>query len=639
MNATVVQPTYVFEGFRLDAQHRVLSRANGEPIPLAPKVFDTLLYLVERPGQLVGKRELLTAIWPHVVVEENNLNQTISQLRRALGERPDERRFIVTEPGRGYRFVAVVSEPRPGVAETTAAEPIERPAAAIVAPQRTRRMLPAMVALGAAVIATIAGLAWYMTESRIAPLPKSVALLPFENLSPDPENAFFAAGLHGEMLSQLSKIGALSVIGESSTLRLVEAGRSMQEIAAALNVETVLHATVEYAAGRVRIRPQLIAGATGQTIWADSYDREFEDIFAIESEISAEVARALQAQFTIEEQAAVDAPATSSAAAYTAYLRARSVQSASRALALEYLDEATRLDPRFALAHAAQAELLAVSLIDQFGSEAAEPSEWSVLEERIRAAADRALRLDPDLWLARHALGRLHEQRWRWAHALAEYERAAAHTPRGVRRLGASGFSFDYPDFTDAIREQRTIVGLHPLVAQEHWVLGLAHAYSGDAAAASASFRIAVSLEPDGPLFRLWLGHALGMLGRRDEALAEFRRAEQLPRVHDTGISIANLAYAYGQNGSPQDARRLVDLLASKAPDRRHQAGNWALAHLAVGDLPAARAALETVIEKIANEEPDAGHLSLRLIRANIYADPVLEQPEVAALRARLRGR
>ena len=109
MNDPVVQPTYAFEGFRLDAQHRVLSRANGEPIPLAPKVFDTLLYFVERPGQLIAKRELLEAIWPHVVVEENNLNQAISALRRVLGETPGAHRFIVTEPGRGYRFVAAVT--------------------------------------------------------------------------------------------------------------------------------------------------------------------------------------------------------------------------------------------------------------------------------------------------------------------------------------------------------------------------------------------------------------------------------------------------------------------------------------------------------------------------------------------------
>jgi serine/threonine-protein kinase len=108
MNDTVVQPTYAFEGFRLDAQHRVLSRADGQSIPLAPKVFDTLLYFVERPGQLIAKRELLEAIWPHVVVEENNLTQAISALRRILGESPGAHRFIATEPGRGYRLVASV---------------------------------------------------------------------------------------------------------------------------------------------------------------------------------------------------------------------------------------------------------------------------------------------------------------------------------------------------------------------------------------------------------------------------------------------------------------------------------------------------------------------------------------------------
>jgi serine/threonine-protein kinase len=108
MNDTVFQPTYAFEGFRLDAQHRVLSRADGQPIPLAPKVFDTLLYFVERPGQLIAKRELLEAIWPHVVVEENNLTQAISALRRILGETPGAHRFIATEPGRGYRLVASV---------------------------------------------------------------------------------------------------------------------------------------------------------------------------------------------------------------------------------------------------------------------------------------------------------------------------------------------------------------------------------------------------------------------------------------------------------------------------------------------------------------------------------------------------
>src|SRR5688572_21282202 len=123
---SVVQPAYAFDGFRLDAQHRVLSRADGEAIPLAPKVFDTLLYFVERPGQLIGKRELLEAIWPHVVVEENNLNQAISALRRVLGETPAAHRFIVTEPGRGYRFVAAVTTLSSPSSDASAAAPGDR---------------------------------------------------------------------------------------------------------------------------------------------------------------------------------------------------------------------------------------------------------------------------------------------------------------------------------------------------------------------------------------------------------------------------------------------------------------------------------------------------------------------------------
>ena len=109
MKSSGEQPTYVLDGFRVDAQHRVLSRADGEVIPLPPKIFDTLLYLVEHPGQLLDKRALLDAIWPNVIVEENNLNQAVSALRRVLGENPAEHRFIVTEPGRGYRFVATVT--------------------------------------------------------------------------------------------------------------------------------------------------------------------------------------------------------------------------------------------------------------------------------------------------------------------------------------------------------------------------------------------------------------------------------------------------------------------------------------------------------------------------------------------------
>jgi Flp pilus assembly protein TadD len=164
------------------------------------------------------------------------------------------------------------------------------------------------------------------------------------------------------------------------------------------------------------------------------------------------------------------------------------------------------------------------------------------------------------------------------------------------------------------------------------------HAYQRDATTAIASFREAVSLAPNNPVHHTWLAHAEGMLGNHEEALRELRRAEQLPIALRSSIGITNLAYAYAQNGSPEDARRLVQMLAEKSTDRRHHAGHWALAHLAVGDVEAAREALEVVIDKIAKEEPDAGYLTLRLIKANIYSDPVLDEPEFVALRRQLQG-
>jgi len=638
MSSAEEGPVYGFAEFRLDARRRILARSDGKPIPLPPKVFDTLLHFVERPGQLLDKRALLEAIWPHVVVEENNLNQTISQLRRALGERPEEHRFIVTEPGRGYRFVASVTVEHAATESEVAlgraaVDGRAKAAAGGEVPAHRLYVLAALVACLA-----LATLAWYSRPNGDPVLPNSIAVLPFENLSPRPDDAFFAAGLHGEILDQLTKLSALDVIGAPSMSTYANAGKSIQEIARELRVRTVLRASVRYADGRVKIAAQLMDGASGRSLWTEIYEKPFEDIFAIESEIAMEVATALRAEFSLAERETVDMPPTKSPAAYEAYLRARNVRGTSRAFVLEYLDEAIRLDADFALAYATKAQVYASAVVAQIGREAADPTEWLELERLTRAAADRALQLNPDLWLAHVALGNLHERRWRWTEALQEYERAAATTPRGERRDDLNPFLRDL-DFAAATREQLEIVSLDPLAPEEHWVLGLWYAYPHDAVAAAAAFRQAVTLNPGNPVYHVWLAYAEGMLGNHEVAVRELRHAEQLPAAHDASISIANLAYAYARNGGGDDVLRLLELLAGKAPDRRHQAGNWALAYLAAGDKERARESLETVVTKIAAGEPDPGFLTLRLIRTNMASDPVLEEPAFQALRLQLRGR
>src|SRR4029077_172808 len=221
--------------FRVDARQRVLLlKLDGRPLPLSSRAFDTLLFFLEHPGELLDKSTLMKAVWPNVIVEENNLNQHISALRRVLGERPEEHRFIVTIPGRGYRFVAPVrpvtdgSDPTPEGPPMPAVAPAPIAAATPGSAATTPARQPAprnrlLWALSTVALALAAALAWYLTPvtlRRTSPIEHAstatsievvpvlkprLPVLPFENLSPDPSNAFFADGLHEEIVSTIAE--------------------------------------------------------------------------------------------------------------------------------------------------------------------------------------------------------------------------------------------------------------------------------------------------------------------------------------------------------------------------------------------------------------------------------------------------
>ena len=243
--------------------------------------------------------------------------------------------------------------------------------------------------------------------------------------------------------------------------------------------------------------------------------------------------------------------------------------------------------------------------------------------------------MDPDTWLAHVALGLMHERFWRWTEADREFVQAARTMPANVEKQSPI---FDAGDWPEKIRRQRQVVRLSPNSGPQHWILGLNHAYAGNAAAAANAFRAAINLDAGRSLWHLWLAHAEGALGNDETALTELRVAEELPGVYQSTLTLANLAYAYGQIDRADDAKRLFDMFADRNPDQRHHAGNWALAHLAVRDYESTRESLETVVHKIGNEEPDAGHIALRLIRWNVYSDPVLDQPPFSELRTQIRG-
>ncbi|HEV2806657.1 MAG TPA: winged helix-turn-helix domain-containing protein [Chthoniobacterales bacterium] len=370
---------YEFGDFLVDPAKRLLQRRDGTPIPLTPRVFDTLLFLVEHHGTVLDKERLMEAVWPDSIVEENNLSQNISTLRRILGETPALHRFIVTVPGRGYRFVAAVnirdfSDLEPPTPAAPAEQPLtEAPAEPEVVsptpnpgPRRLVLAIVMIVALAEAFLflrgqlrhsppATVA-----VPQTPAVP-QKSIAVLPFDNLSTDVENAYFASGVQDEILSDLAKIADLKVISRTSA-NLYKSGspRNAREIGQQLGVAHLLEGSVQRVGQRVRVNAQLVDARTDAHLWAQSYDRDLADVFAMQSEIAQTIADQLEARISPAEKAVIEERPTASTAALESYIRgAALINSAAinrtakedllRGIAL--VEGAIAIDPQFFLAY------------------------------------------------------------------------------------------------------------------------------------------------------------------------------------------------------------------------------------------------------------------------------------------------
>jgi TolB-like protein/DNA-binding winged helix-turn-helix (wHTH) protein len=403
MSAASDTEVFVFAGFSLDPRQRLLFAPDGRPSPLSPRAFDTLLYLVEHPNQLVDKQALMKAVWPNVIVEENNLNQNISIVRRVLGETAGEHRFIVTVPGRGFRFVPPVTR-RDAVSAARPSEQVpmaqgspqlangaESPASTIVAnivevepwpasaPPATGHKRPnsrvlwiSGVAAGAIVL--VAGLllgrhllsrssglvnsdAVVGSPSRGTSAPAaepSVAVLPFANMSGDKEQEYFSDGLSEELLNQLAQVPQLRVIGRTSSFAFKGRNEDLRRIGEMLGVNHILEGSVRKNGKQLRISAQLINAADGITVWSRTYDHDLSDVFAVQEEIAKAVSDTLSVTLDVGEMSRANG-GTTDVAAYDKYLQAlaldnRSVTVESLLQAATLYREALSLDPSFARA-------------------------------------------------------------------------------------------------------------------------------------------------------------------------------------------------------------------------------------------------------------------------------------------------
>jgi serine/threonine protein kinase/Tfp pilus assembly protein PilF len=273
---------------------------------------------------------------------------------------------------------------------------------------RRRRIALAAAAATLAIAAIALGTWWYQRTSSLPPMERSIAVLPFENLSSDKENAYFAEGIQDEILTRLSKIADLKVISRTSTQHYKSAPENLPEIAKQLGVAHVLEGSVQKSGDAVRVNVQLIKAATDSHLWSDTFDRKLTDIFSVESEVSKAIADQLQAKLTGREQEVIAAKPTNNSEAYDAYLRGlaytlkTAFTPANSLAAQNYLKEAVRLDPKFALAWAL------LSYVDASGYLTQSLQPTPTLREEARDAADMALKLQPNLGEALLAKGFYH---------------------------------------------------------------------------------------------------------------------------------------------------------------------------------------------------------------------------------------
>lgn len=357
-------PILAFGAFELDPGRFELRRG-GARVDLPPTPLRLLLYLVEQRERAVPKEELLESVWPDAVVADTALSTALKELRRALGDDGAAQRFVHTLRGLGYRFVAPVEE-RVGPPSAPATAPPDEPA-----------------------------------RSRY------VAVLPFKNLSPDPANDYFADGVTEDIITQVSKIGGLRVVSSTSSRRYQGSDLGLREIAQVLGAGTVLEGSIRREGSRIRIAAQLIDAATDTHLWAETYDREVDDIFEIQRDVACHIASALHAELTSAERRRLARRPTGAIGAYDHYLRGRELYRRwsrdDNEGAIQMYRKALEIDPGFALALAGLGNAYGLRTIN-WGFD----DSWA---EAARDAAERALAIDPDLAEAHKALGLAHMKR------------------------------------------------------------------------------------------------------------------------------------------------------------------------------------------------------------------------------------
>ena len=420
---------YRFGLFEVDPRAGEL-RKNGVKLKLQEQPYQLLLKLLERPGEIVSREDLRSALWHQdtFVDFETGLNTAIKRLREALGDSADNPTFIETLPRRGYKFIAPVESPfhRPSSNESGVAGSVNRQESV---PGRTllkrTAFIVGVVAAVVLVALNVGGWRGRIIGAHTEPI-HSLAVLPLRNLSGSPDQEYFADGMTEALITELGKISALRVISRQSMMQYKGTTKSAQQIARELNVEAVVEGSVLRVNERVRTTAQLIAMNPERHLWSNSYDREVRDVLALDSEMARAVAKEIKVTLTPADEARLAGARTVNPAAQEAYLQGRYFFDRRTKpgidKALGHFQQAIELDPTYAPAYAGLAEVCAVLAMY-------EPTHQTELLAKAHTASLKALELDDTLSAAHYTLAAQRLHLWDWPGAEGEYRLAIELNP------------------------------------------------------------------------------------------------------------------------------------------------------------------------------------------------------------------
>jgi DNA-binding winged helix-turn-helix (wHTH) protein/TolB-like protein/Flp pilus assembly protein TadD len=643
---------YEFGDFRLDTAKRLLRRLDGTPVSLTPRVFETLLYMVEHHDTVLAREQLMEAVWPDSIVEENNLTQNISTLRRIFGETPGSHSYIVTVPGRGYRFVAEVKDRTDNGSATVQAElaitSTSEENRTEAAPSKDQQQISgnpgrplALAVLGVILLAATVGLhrpvvRWLEKHGPGTAAPAtspdtvtervhSIAVLPFEPLGQNLKDELLGLGMADAVIGRMSNLKGPVVLPTSAVSKYKGPTNDPLAAGRTLGVDAILSGTIQRSGDRIRATVQLVHVASGRTIWSDKFDQSFTDIFSIQDSISDKVARSLIRDFSKGEQEQLSKHYTSDTAAYDSYLMGiyfwskRSRDGLEKAI--DYFQRAVEQDPGYALAYAVMADCY--FLQKYYGYDSA--------PDRIgnaKAAAERALLLDDSIAESHLAVGAVQLCENDYQAGMQSFERAVALNPNlAIAHQRYAWVLCSFGRLDDALREMKRARELDPLSPTNNTALGMILVFAREFRGALEYCYKAAELNPNEAVIQENLAIAYALNGMYQQAIEHYQRVGEL-NPENKGDALAWVATVLASAGRKPEADQMMPEILQLAALGKADPYGMTLLYTSRGERERAFEWLDKTLQK-----GSGGVRSYnRMIRYDPMLDPLRSDTRFAAL-------